>query len=219
MFETMGVPVLFVPLFKVHFDLDIPDDYKQCSAVCATSRNGLRALNQMSFPHQEFLFVTGPASLTMALDTPYKHIFRAPNGRVSGLIQVICEQAHLFRKPLLYIRGDVVKTPLKERLANHRIPVVEHHAYRFDLCPSGAATLKKELSLNPFGIAVLSQRIANVLLTVFDNKPPWQHTHFFSLSSDITRILQKISPNIREAGVPNLDALISLIKRDLSKPL
>ena len=219
MFETMGIRVLFVPLFKVHFNLDLPDHYKHCSAVCATSRNGLRALSQISLPHREFLFVTGPSSMTMALDMPYKNIFCSSNGRVSGLTQAICGQSHIFHKPLLYMRGDIIKTPLKERLANHHIPVVEHQAYQLDLCLSGKAKLKEALSLNPFGIAVLSQRIANVLFAVFQNKPPSRYTQFFSLSSDITHILKKISSNIFQAKTPNLDTLNNLIKRVLGKPL
>ena len=217
--QKIGVRVVFVPLFKVYFNLDIPKDYQQCSAVCATSRNGLRALNQIPIFHRELLFVTGPASFNMALQMPFKYIFQSPDGRVSGLIQIIREQAKHFRKPLLYMRGDVIKTPLKECLSNHHIPVVEHHAYQLDLCPHGESKLKEELSLNPFGVAILSERIAKVLLTIFQSTPLRVNTKFFSLSSDITHVLKKISPNIRQAGTPNLDTLNTLIKEDLGKPL
>ena len=217
--EQLGITILPVPLFNVLFNLDIPEAYKECSAVCATSRNGLRALSKLSLQNRDFLFVTGPASASMALEMDYKRVFSSKDGHASGMIQVIGEHAHKFTKPLLYLRGDVVKTDLKEHLSKLNIPTLEYVAYELHLYPAGHAQLKGALSQNPLGITVLSQRIAHVLCDIFKEILPEPNLLLFSLSADISKVLATTNLKTLEANAPNLSSLSQLIKKTISKPL
>ena len=215
-----GLNILFVPFFHVHLDANLPFEYQKCSSVCVTSRNGIRALEKIYLPNKQFLFVTGLSSLKHAREKLfYENIIHSLDGKVSGMIQAIAAHKNRIRKPLLYIRGDIIRTPLKELFESMDIPLLEHIGYHLHPNPSGVFQLQRALTQNPFGVCVLSQRMAHKILDILKNIPQNPKVIFFSLSPEITQTLSKFSTRIQESPAPCLDALKLMIANFYGKTL
>ncbi|MGB1230029.1 MAG: uroporphyrinogen-III synthase [Holosporaceae bacterium] len=183
-FEDVAVAVKAIALFDVLFKppkTPVP----KSAAVCVTSKNGVRALARFGVPKDSLLFVVGQASYDLAETLGYQNCLVSSDGTAKGLVDLVVQKAQA--RPLFYLRGQEVRYPLKATLSKRGLSLCEHCVYKVILRPQGVKQLHQALLSKPWGVVVLSLRIAQVLKDVITTnrlQPFLNETHFFALSAE-----------------------------------
>lgn len=215
-FEDVAVAVKDIALFDVLFKppkTAVPKD----AAVCVTSKNGLRALARFGVSKDILLFVVGQASYDLAQTLGYQNAVMSPDGTAKGLVDCVVTKAQ--GRSLFYLRGQEVRYPLKETLAKRNLPLCQHCVYKLVLRPEGAKQLHRALLSKPWGVVVLSLRIAQALKDIMAAnalKPLLAETHFFALSAASgAPLVDQVSSPLLYPATPSLVHLKKRVQKAL----
>ena len=161
--------------------------------------------------------MVGQASYDLAQTLGYQNAVMSPDGTAKGLVDCVVTKAQ--GRSLFYLRGQEVRYPLKETLAKRNLPLCQHCVYKLVLRPEGAKQLHRALLSKPWGVVVLSLRIAQALKDIMAAnalKPLLAETHFFALSAASgAPLVDQVSSPLLYPATPSLVHLKKRVQKAL----
>lgn len=225
-FEDLSLKTEGVCLFDVVFERAPDFFYNHKGDIdlfgCATSKNGVRVLKKWGFPSTFPLFVVGNASRHLASNLGFQNIFTSSDSTAQGLckpIQQFVAQKRLQTGCGIYVHGDMVRFDLKHTVEKMGCVCVAYKGYKLVSNPKERDRLRTLLRNNPFGVLVLSMRVAkSIAELVVEQGITLEKTFFFSNSDACATPLK---PLFRERVLcstsPTLLSVKNLVKKTFGK--
>lgn len=235
--EAMGHRVSLAPMIEISFADPDPLNLTNCAAIIATSRNGLKALEQRreTLPPEIWqlrLFAVGPGTAALARRLGFKDVIEGP-GSAAELVPVIAKAVDPAAGALVHLSGDhaafdilAALTPLGYGL---RQPVV----YRTVAATSCSPAVEKDFAHGRIDAVILmSPKSAQTFVSLVTSRglgDAARNVRYLCLSDAVARQLvapQHLAPHlgapqlgdwqplhVKVALKPNLDEILVLLSR------
>lgn len=230
-FEAMGHRVSLAPMIEISFADAEPIDLTECAALIATSRNGLKALEQRraDLPPEIWqlrLFAVGPGTAALARSLGFQHVIEGP-GSATELVPVITNAVNPASGTLVQLSGDHAAFDIKAAMIPLGYSVRQPIVYRAMAAPSLPAEVEKDFAHGRIDAVILmSPKSAQTfvsLITARGLDDAAKKACYICLSDAVARQLgapqlggwQPLQ--VKVALKPNLDEILVLISR-LNEP-
>jgi len=168
--EALGIRVLIEPLLKIEFLAPAGLDAKALAGaqgLIVTSRNGLRALAQLSLFEEARhlpLLAVGGATARAAEKLGFAKVHEGP-GRAEDLVDTIRDRFRPGEGALIQLAGEDQAFDLKGALADEGFQVITHVLYRASPKQELSGTLMSAFELSSVdGVILMSPRTAKTYL-------------------------------------------------------
>ena len=216
--EEMGHRVTSAPLLRIEF-AETALDLSGVDALIATSRNGIRALQNtggLARAAAMPIYVVGPATGELARAAGFQSVIEGP-ASARELVPLIAGRA----KPgarLLHLAGDKLAVDLKGALEDKGLSVRRETVYQSVAAgeldaPVASAIRRQEID----GVILMSPRTAKIfsnLAIKADLKESAGALCYFCLSDAVVQGLADLSPRrVYVARLPNTQEVLALVAR------
>ncbi len=220
--EAMGHRVSLAPMIEISFANADAIDLSDCTAVIATSRNGLRGLQSqvpqlgprvLTVP----LFAVGPGTAALARELGFDQIFEGP-AAAADLLSLIKQHLDPAKDILVHVSGDKLAFDLAGALAplgfTLRQPVV-YRSVPVAAFPPGVAD---DLALGVLDAVVLMSPITAQTFAgravAQGLEAPARKLAFVCLSEAVAAQIQALKPReIVIAAKPNLEEILVAVAK------
>ena len=208
------VPVV-APLMDLRFREGPPISLEGVQAVLATSANGVRAFARRSSRRDVPVYAVGPQTAESARSAGFKKVLSA-EGDSNVLVEFVSERARPAKGLLLHAAGSETAGRVKQALQAKGFTVetvVLYDAVPVATLPENALATLKDGTLN--GVLLFSPRSAKIFATfVAEAKlaAACEKLDAYCISAATAAALTPLTfTRVAVAGVPNQDAILSLI--------
>jgi uroporphyrinogen-III synthase len=228
-FEARGITASVDPLLQIEFLPPAHLDLEAVQALIATSRNGLRGLAQSPDLKRAItlpLYTVGPGTAELARELGFMTI-RTGSAAARDLVDIIAATAPVDGGALVHLTGDKLAFDLAAALATHGHEVRRLVVYRSR--PAGRLqehTIEALRTGSIDTVMLMSPLSAKTFLSLGRDAhllEPYQQLVYVCLSHNIKQLVADMIPecapqNIHVAGMPNSDAMFTLIERLAAPP-
>lgn len=213
-----GHDVYIEPMMEVRFDTGEEIDLDEVQALIATSRNGVRALEQspaLETARQLPLFAVGPGTATLARSLGITRVI-AGGRDAAGLMPLIAERAEVNGGALLHLAGDRMAFDLAGELSGLGFTVLQPTVYRSEVAGAFSEDLIACLVSGEIeAVTLFSPRTAQIfcrLLIQHDLTHTVRNLTFFCLSEAVAHHVGALgAARVEVAGAPNLQEMLCLV--------
>lgn len=176
-----------IALFDVVFSTCLKPNIADFSHAFAPSRNAVRALCMRGWPQKKKLIVAGKGSAQLAASLGYQDVLVPDVESFRGVVALLKKKDAYSGEKLLYVHGDYRRFDASAELSDFFQKVYSFRGYRLCLKHAGLRALKRALYDRPWGVVVLSKRIALILKRISLQKDFLTRlscTRFFGMSKE-----------------------------------
>jgi uroporphyrinogen-III synthase len=220
--EAMGHRVSLAPMMTISFEGAEQIDLSSCTALIATSRNGLRGLehqlakltpNMFNVP----LYAVGPGTASLAKSLGFMKVIEGP-ATAADLVPLLVRDLQPSKDVIVHVAGDTLAFDLKEALTPlgfcfHQ-PVVYRSVPASQL-PSGVAQDLAEGRID--AVVLMSPRTAQTFVNLVINQGlalTARKTSYICLSAAVSGQLDALQPVRTEVALkPNLEETVGAVRR------
>lgn len=220
--EGMGHRVSLAPMMTISFEAAEPIDLYGCTALIATSRNGLRGLeHQLAKLTPDIfkvpLYAVGPGTASLAKTLGFHKIIEGP-AAAADLVPLLVRDLDPSKVILVQLAGDTLAFDLNEALTplgfSLRQPVVYRSVPVSEL-PLEVAQDLAEGRLD--AVVLMSPRTAQTFVNLVTQRGLLQQarkTSYICLSAAVSSQLDALHPVRTEVALkPNLEETIAAVRR------
>ena len=138
----LGHSPIIMPLLKIVARPIMEMPSKNYQAICLTSANAVRVLNDISAFKNIPLFAVGQQSMQMAIEKGFAHV-SAHGGDVTGLHRFLASQLMPHNGPILYLSGSETSGDLQGRLHSSGFEVDRFITY--DAVKAGISAFQSDI--------------------------------------------------------------------------
>ena len=206
---ALGHQPIVLPLLKIVARSDILIPLKPYQAICLTSANAVRVLNDVSGIKSIPLFAVGPQSKQMALDKGFINV-EERGGDVIGLHNYISGHLNPKNGPVLYLSGSETSGDLEGRLKQSGFEV--DRIITYDAMPANLQGQQGQIKYAD-SVVLYSPRSAKLWVQQIENLSlefSAQSIKHICLSSNVAANLPQSWPRAI-AATPTEPALLALL--------
>ena len=163
--EAMGHEVMIAPVLQIVPRAGIEFASKPYQAICLTSANGVRVLQDVEALRALPVLAVGPQSQAVAIERGFANV-QAQGGDVIGLVVHITANLKPQDGPILYISGSQTSGNLEGRLQSAGFDV--DRVITYDAVPADLAGFENEIQSSQ-AVLLYSPRSAKLWTTAINN--------------------------------------------------
>ena len=209
---ALGHQPMVLPLLKIVARAGIQIPIRSYQAICLTSANAVRVLNDVTAIKSIPLFAVGPQSLRMAIGKGFTKV-EAQGGDVVGLHNYISDQLQAKNGPLLYLSGSETSGDLEGRLRQSGFEV--ERVITYDAVPASLSGHEEQIK-TANAVVLYSPRSAKLWVQQIENLSfgmSAQTIKHICLSANVAANLPQSWPRAI-AAAPNEPSLLALLDQN-----